>query len=115
MPSGGGLIAGLGFLLGALHLSGHSMACTRIVIYNLLSARRAHISRDISQEMNAHIIGVTGTRLPFYRAWVGSMHISSVSQPGWHFEARWDGQARLSNMSAVVSILVTKQMWKNNI
>ena len=38
---------------------------------------------------NAHIIGLTGTRLPFYRAWDGSLHKSSVSQHGRHFEVRW--------------------------
>ena len=106
------LFAGLGFLLGELHGSGHSSSCARIVIYNLPSARRAHIISDISYEINAHVIGLTGTRLPFYRAWDVYTHKPTISQHGWYFEIRWDCQARLSNMSAGVSMNVKKQMWK---
>ena len=86
----------------------------RIVMYNLPGPRRAHRIRDISYETNASVIGLTGTRLPFYRAWDGYTYKSIISQHGWHFEVRWDGQARLSNMSAGVSIVVKKQMWQKN-
>ena len=54
MPAGGRLFAGLVFLLGELHASGHSMVCTRIVIHSVLSARRAHRIRDIGAEISAH-------------------------------------------------------------
>ena len=36
------------------------MSCTRIVTYDVLSARRAHRIRDINEEINAHIIGLSG-------------------------------------------------------
>ena len=74
MPAGGRLLAGLVFLLGELPAS-----CI---------ARRAHRGRDMSEEMNAHIVGVTSTRLPFYHAWVGFMHNSHVSQHRKHLDVR---------------------------
>ena len=58
MPAGGRLLLGLVFLLGELHAS-----CI---------AHRAHRSRDMSEEADAHIVGVMETRLPFIRAWDGS-------------------------------------------
>ena len=58
MPAGGRLLLELVFLLGELHAS--------------FVAGRAHRSRDMSEEVDADIVGVTGTRLPFIRAWDGS-------------------------------------------
>ena len=58
MLAGGRLLFELVFLLGVLHAS-----CV---------ARQAHRSREMSEEVDAHIVGVTGTRLPFCRAWDGS-------------------------------------------
>ena len=74
----GHFFAGLVCLLGELHVSGHSVNCTRIVTCNVLSARRAHRVRDISEDINAHIIGFDGTRLPFYRAWDDSTRKSDI-------------------------------------
>ena len=75
--------------------------CTRVVTYNALSARRAYRLLDISTGIDAHITGLTGTRLPFYRPWDGSSHKFTVAQYGRHFEVRWEyEQTRFSNMSA---------------
>ena len=64
--------------------------CTLVVTCNALSARRAHRLRDISTEIDAHIIGLTSTRLPFHRPWDGSVHTFRVAQHGRHFEVRWE-------------------------
>ena len=48
--------------------------CTRVVTNYVLSARRAssHVDvRDMSTEIDAHITGLTGTRLPVNRPWDG--------------------------------------------
>ena len=58
MPAGGRHLLELVFLLGGLRAS-----CV---------ARRAHRSRDMSEEVDAHIVGVRRTRLPSNRAWDGS-------------------------------------------
>ena len=86
MSAGSRLIAGLVFLLGELHASGHSMICKGIVTCNVLRARRAQRTRHISEEKNAHIIGLTVTRLD------GSMHKSHVSQYGMHAKVRQGAQ-----------------------
>ena len=85
----------------------------RVVTYNVLRARRSYRLRDISHEIHAHIFGLTGTRLPFYRPWDGSAHKSAVTHRGRHFEVRWGyEQTRCSNMADGVSILVNKKLWK---
>ena len=62
----------------------------RVVTYNVLSARGAYRLRNISNEIDAHIIGLTGTRLPSYRPWDGSAHRPAVACHGRHFEVRWE-------------------------
>ena len=57
--------------------------CTRVVTH------RAYRLRDISTEIDPHVIGFTGTRLPFHPPWDGSAHESSVAQHGRHFEVGW--------------------------
>ena len=87
--------------------------CTRVVTYNALSARRAYRLRHISTEIDAHITGLTGTRLPFYRPWDGSSHKFTVPQHGRHFEVRWEyEQTRFSNMSARSVHLCEQKKWK---
>ena len=76
--------------------------CTRVVACKALSARRAYRLRAISTEIDAHIIGLTSTRLPFYCPWDGSVHTFRVAQHGRHFEVRWVcEQTRFSNMKTV--------------
>ena len=88
--------------------------CTRVVTSNALSARRAYRLRDVSTEIDAHIIGLTGTRLPFSRPLDGSAHKSSVAQHGRNFEVRWEWeQTRFSIMCAGVPILVSKRKWRH--
>ena len=73
--------------------------CTRVDTCNAWSAQSAHRLRDISTEIDAHIIGLTGTRLPFYCTWDGSAHKFRVAEHGRHFEVRWGyEQTRFSNM-----------------
>ena len=56
--------------------------CMRVVTYNVLSARRAYRLRDISHEIDAHIVGLTGTRLPFLPP-VGWLCAQICRHPPW--------------------------------
>ena len=47
-------------------------------LQSVLRARRAYRLRDISKEMDAHIIGFTWTELPLYRPWDGSAQTSQA-------------------------------------
>ena len=81
---------------------------TRVVTYNVLNRLR-----DVSNEIDAHVIGLSGTRLPFYRPWDGSAQRSPVANHGRHFEVRWRyEQTRCSNMTAWMWILANKKLWK---
>ena len=74
MPAGGRLLAGLGFLLSELHAS-----CL---------ARGTHRIRNMSEETNAHIVGLTGTfAILSCLGWF--MHNSKVSQHRKHFDVLW--------------------------
>ena len=60
----------------------------RFVTYTVLSVRRAYRLRDISHEIDAHIIGLAGTRLPSYGPWDGSARRSAVALHGRHSEIK---------------------------
>ena len=73
MPAAGRLLAMIVFLLSELHAS-----CL---------ARGTHGIRDMSEEMNAHIVGLTVTfAILSFLGWF--MHNSNVSQHRKHFDVR---------------------------
>ena len=85
----------------------------RFVTYNVLSVRRACRLRGMSHEIDAHIIGLAGTR-PFQRP-VGRFSAQICCCSAWAtFRDKDVGyeQTRCSNMAAGVSILVSKKLWK---
>ena len=80
---------------------GHSLLCllvrVKVVLFQVnyrdghscsLSASGAYRFCDVSNEIDSHIIRLTGTRLLCCRPWDWSAHRSAIAHHGRHFEVR---------------------------